>query len=235
MKKIIRYSIIFGLIPLIIVLFYFLLNLKQYGIISVLIAILALIPFFLSFEESKPKLEELILVAIVIAINIVSRILFAFLPGIKPIGAIIIIAALIFGKEAGFMIGALTMAISNFYFGQGPWTPFQMFGFGMIGFLAGLFKESFLKKSLYFVLLLGGIAGVFYVLLIDVWTTLQVTSGFTFKDYFNFIIISTPTTIGYIASNMLFLILLYNPLMKTFERIQKKFNLFNNKIENINN
>lgn len=235
MKKIIRYSIIFGLIPLIIVLFYFLLNLKQYGIISVLIAILALIPFFLSFEESKPKLEELILVAIVIAINIVSRILFAFLPGIKPIGAIIIIATLIFGKEAGFMIGALTMAISNFYFGQGPWTPFQMFGFGMIGFLAGLFKESFLKKSLYFVLLLGGIAGVFYVLLIDVWTTLQVTSGFTFKDYFNFIIISTPTTIGYIASNMLFLILLYNPLMKTFERIQKKFNLFNNKIENTNN
>jgi len=73
------------------------------------------------------------------------------------------------------------MAISNFYFGQGPWTPFQMFGFGMIGFLAGLFKESFLKKSLYFVLLLGGIAGVFYVLLIDVWTTLQVTSGLHLK------------------------------------------------------
>ncbi|HHU21349.1 MAG TPA: ECF transporter S component [Acholeplasma sp.] len=229
MKKIIRYAVIFGLIPLILVLFYFLLDSKQYGIISVLIAILALIPFYLSFEGSKPKIEELILVAIVIAINIVSRILFAPLPGIKPIGAIIIIAALIFGKEAGFMIGSLTMAISNFYFGQGPWTPFQMFGFGIIGYLAGLFKNNFLKKNIYFVLFLGGLSGIFYVLLIDVWTTLQVTSGFNFKDYFNFIIISTPTTIGYMASNMLFLILLYKPLMNLFERIQKKFNLFNDK------
>ena len=54
------------------------------------------------------------------------------------------------------MIGSLTMAISNFYFGQGPWTPFQMFGFGIIGYLAGLFKNNFLKKNIYFVLFLEG-------------------------------------------------------------------------------
>ena len=92
MKKIIRYAVIFGLIPLILVLFYFLLDSKQYGIISVLIGDITLIPILFIFWRLKPKIEELILVAIVIAINIVSRILFAPLPGIKPIGAIIIIA-----------------------------------------------------------------------------------------------------------------------------------------------
>jgi len=226
MKKIIRYSIIFGLIPLIIVLFYYLLNLKQYGIISVLIAILALIPFFLSFEESKPKLEELILVAIVIAINIVSRILFAFLPGIKPIGAIVIIAALIFGKEAGFMIGALTMAISNFYFGQGPWTPFQMFAWGIIGFFAGLFFSGKPTKRLWWVVLYGALSGVVFSLILDIWTTLSVDDGFVFARYLGFVAASFPMMIIYVISNCLFLLILEKPLTKVLERIKNKFGLF---------
>ena len=65
------------------------------------------------------------------------------LPQFKPVLALTIIAGVAFGGEVGFLVGAMTMLTSNMIFGQGPWTPWQMFAMGIIGFLAGvLFKKA---------------------------------------------------------------------------------------------
>ena len=56
----------------------------------------------------------------------------------KPIAAIVIITGVSLGGEAGFLCACLIMMISNMFFGQGPWTPWQMFSYGMIGYLAGI-------------------------------------------------------------------------------------------------
>lgn len=100
---------------------------KKYYFISILIILEAMIPFLANFEKRKPKVRELIVISVLCAIAVASRIAFFMLPQFKPIIAIIIIAGACFGGETAFLVGALTGFISNFFFGQGPWTVWQMF------------------------------------------------------------------------------------------------------------
>ena len=90
--------------------------------------------------RKKVKARELTPIALMAALCVVGRAAFALipLPNFKPVSAIIIITALAFGPEAGYLTGALAAILSNFLFGQGPWTPWQMFCWGLLGFLAGL-------------------------------------------------------------------------------------------------
>lgn len=108
------------------------------------------IPFFLVFEKKKPQARELVPIAVMAALGVVGRTMFELipLPNFKPVSAIVIITAVAFGPETGFLTGALTGFLSNFIFGQGPWTPWQMFCWGMIGFLAGLLQnKSFFRRG----------------------------------------------------------------------------------------
>src|SRR5690625_3191014 len=106
-------------------------------------------------------------IAAMTALSVVARMLFAALPGFKPVTAIIILTAIYFGGEAGFIVGALSALISNIYFGQGPWTPFQMFSWGMVGLLAGLpWVRRRLKRSYFALILFGLIFGFVFLFLI---------------------------------------------------------------------
>ena len=128
-------------IPATVVVSYLLGDRKLY-IASVIIMILAMVPFFVSFEGSRPDARYLAILAVLTAIAVVSRIAFVWLPAFKPMAGFIILVGMAFGPQAGFMSGALSMIISNMMFGQGPWTPWQMFCYGLIGFLAGLLSNA---------------------------------------------------------------------------------------------
>ena len=70
------------------------------------------------------------------------------LPQFKPVMALTIIAGVAFGGETGFLVGAVTMLVSNILFSQLPCTPFQMFAMGIIGFIAGvLYKKGLIFRS----------------------------------------------------------------------------------------
>ncbi|MFA5482507.1 MAG: ECF transporter S component [Bacilli bacterium] len=226
MKKQLKYLIIFLIIPLIIFISYMLFRNKHYGLLSMIVAFMALIPFILSFENRKPKAEELVIIAVIISINVVSRIIFASVPHFKPVTAIIIIAALAFGKETGFMIGMLSAVLSNFYFGQGPWTPFQMFSWGMIGYIAGIFKDKQIIKNIAFILLLGILGAVIFTGVVEVWTVLQIDQGFNFAKYLTILLASTPILIVYILSNCIFIFILAKPLLEIFNRAKNKYGIF---------
>ncbi|HOH18008.1 MAG TPA: ECF transporter S component, partial [Bacilli bacterium] len=212
MKRIINYLILFVLVPVVLFLGYFLYQDSQFEIISIIIALLACVPFFIHFEKKRPDARELVLVAIFIAISVVSRILFAPIPGFKPVAAFTIIVAMVYGKEMGFMVGALSAVLSNMYFGHGPWTPFQMFAWGIIGFFAGLFFSGKPTKRLWWVVLYGALSGVVFSLILDIWTTLSVDDGFVFARYLGFVAASFPMMIIYVISNCLFLLILEKPL-----------------------
>ena len=130
---------------------------RQYYITSLLIIFYTMIPFFLVFEKRKPQARELVVIAVLCVIAVASRAAFIWAPHFKPITAIIIIAGMAFGAEAGFLTGAVSGFVSNFIFGQGPWTPWQMFAFGIAGFLAGLLhRKGFLKKKRLSLCIFGG-------------------------------------------------------------------------------
>lgn len=134
------------LVPLAVVLFT---RLKQSFYLSGLtIIVLTIAAFFLHFESRKPQARELVLLAVLCALAVASRAAFGFVPHFKPMLAIVMLTGIAFGPEAGFLCGVISGFASNFIFGQGPWTPWQMFAYGIGGMLAGLFALcGILKKS----------------------------------------------------------------------------------------
>ena len=110
----------------------------SYMIISLIIVTLAIVPFFRMYENRKPKAREVVLIAMYTAITVAAQIVFHVTVPIQAGTALVIIAGISMGPEVGFLIGALARLVMNFYLGQGPWTPWQMFSYGLLGFLAGM-------------------------------------------------------------------------------------------------
>ena len=222
--KIINAAIMCVLVPLVVYLGAKIFNEKQYAWISLCVAILACVPFFIRFESRDNDVRRLVLIAVMVALSVVGRFVFAPVPGFKPITAMVAVTAMYFGSEAGFMTGALTAVISNFYFGQGPWTPFQMFAWGIIGFIIGLIAEP-LKRSTFLLVLSGIIAGVAFSLLMDVWSTLNADGTFNIMRYFSFVVSSLQFMAIYAVSNVIFLLVLSKPIGKIFERVKVKYGM----------
>jgi uncharacterized membrane protein len=110
---------------------------KMHYLTSTLLIIETMLPFFISFESRRPQARELVTVAVLCALAVASRVAIQ-IPNFKPIIGIVMIAGIAFGGETGFMTGAVSAFASNFFFSQGPWTPWQMMAYGMAGFLAGV-------------------------------------------------------------------------------------------------
>lgn len=224
MKKLIQYVILLLGIPAVILLGDRVFHDKQYAFISLVIAIAACVPFFMNFERHSQNTHRLVLLSVMIALSVAGRFIFAVVPGFKPVTAIVVITAMYFGGEAGFLTGAMSAFLSNFYFGQGPWTPFQMFSWGLIGLIAGLISGK-LKKSKVILVLYGIFAGILFSLLMDVWTVLWYENEFNLKFYLTAVISALPYTAVYAASNVIFLLCLSKPIGQKLSRIKLKYGL----------
>ena len=198
---------------------------KYYAWLSLCVALLACLPLFFCFERKEATSAELAVISVLVAISVIGRFAFVWLPAFKPITAITVISAVWLGKEAGFAVGALSAVISNFYFGQGPWTPFQMFACGFIGFVAGVFGQK-LRNNKVLMCIYGAFSGIIYSLAMDVWTTVWAENIFNTTRYFATVVTSLPTTIGYAVANGVFIFLLAKPLGNKLSRIKKKYGLF---------
>ncbi|MEG1964434.1 MAG: ECF transporter S component, partial [Clostridia bacterium] len=199
---------------------------KKYNIISMAIAILACVPFFIGFEKGKTTARELVIIAVMIAITVVSRLIFAPIPAFKPITAFVIITAIALGGQAGFITGALSALVSNMFFGQGAWTPFQMFAWGFIGLIAGFIFGGNKKFNVVFVSIFGIISGVIFSLLMDIWTTLSIDNTFNFTRYLALVSTSLPFMAIYAFSNVVFIALFAKVFLQKLTRIKTKYGLF---------
>lgn len=111
---------------------------KFYLVISMAVLAETMIPFFLIYEKRRPKAREMVMIGLLSSLAVTGNLLsFAAIP-FQAGTALVIISGISFGPEAGFLVGALARFVSNFFQGQGAWTPWQMFCWGILGFLAGL-------------------------------------------------------------------------------------------------
>ena len=136
----------------------FLMEKINYMLVSLLVIIYTIIPFFKIFEQRRPKAREIVLIAMMTAITTACHMFFNMTISVIEIGtAMVIIAGIAMGPEAGFLIGALSRFVCNFFLSQGPWTPWQMFSWGLLGFIAGLAFNLYAndKKSQVFRLISG--------------------------------------------------------------------------------
>ena len=129
---------IFLVIPVLIALTVFLGSKRLYMPLSLLILVMIMAPFFMIFERRKPRAREVVLIAMMSALTVASHTFFHIAFPVQIGTAMVIISGISLGPEAGFLIGAMSRFVCNFYMGQGAWTPWQMFCWGLLGFLAGL-------------------------------------------------------------------------------------------------
>lgn len=200
---------------------------RKYYIVSLLIIIYTMIPFFMVFEQRKPQARELVVIAVMCAIAAASRAAFIAVPFFKPIAAVIIITGVAFGAEAGFLTGAVSAFVSNFIFGQGPWTPWQMFAYGIAGFLAGLlFTKGFLSKKP-LPLAVFGAATVMLVVgpLLDTSTFFTMNSMIDTSSAKVIYMAGVPVNAVFATCTFLTLLLLSKPMFEKLDRIKLKYGM----------
>lgn len=205
---------------------------RVYYVISALVAIYSLVPFFVGFERSKPQIRELVVISVLIAIGVIGRQAFFMLPQMKPVIAISVIAGASLGPGAGFLVGAMIAFVSNFFFGQGPWTPWQMMALGLAGMFAGLIFQKWNRRGpkpskvhKIAVCVFGLVSGYFYGLIVDLWTLF----GYTEKPSLNAYLVVKSTAIWFdtllAISTFVFLWVLYAPMIKKLNRIKLKYGM----------
>lgn len=224
-KKVIKYLCVFLVAPLIVLCGVFFLGDRKYAFVSLALSVVACIPFFVSFEKGKNDARRIVIIAVMTALSVAGRFVFAPIPFFKPVTAIVIITAIYLGAEAGFITGAFSAVVSNFYFGQGPWTPFQMFAWGLIGFLAGLLAKRLLESKVLFIIF-GALSGVVFSFIMDVWTTLWADGTFNIARFIASITTAAPFTVVYMVSNVIFLLLLTKPIGRKLQRLKTKYGIF---------
>ena len=203
-------------------------NDRKYMFVALCIMFYTMAPFFMVFEGRKPKARELMVLAVLIAITAVGRMAFFMLPHFKPVTAIVIIAGVCFGAESGFMVGAMGGFMSNFFFGQGPWTPYQMFSWGIIGFLAGiLFKKGKLKAKKSSLCIYGFLATFFiYGFLMDTASPLMFYQGeISLMSFLPYYVSGAPVNFVHAISTVLFIWIAGKPMIEKLERIKVKYGL----------
>lgn len=215
------------IIPATILMGVFLLNDRKYYFISLLIILYTMLPFAMVFENRKPQARELIVIGVLVAIAVAGRSAFFMLPQFKPVVAIVIISGVTLGAEAGFLVGAMTGFVSNFFFGQGPWTPWQMFCFGIIGFVAGLlFKKGLLRKTKFSLCLFGGLSTlIIYGGLINIGSVLMFTSEFSWEALLATYISGFWFDIVHAIATVTFLFMILKPMIEKIDRVKMKYGL----------
>lgn len=198
---------------------------EQTALLTIMVTIGSLVVFFANFEYSRPALRQIMPAAVFGALGAAGRILFAPVPSFKPVSAICIIAGVVFGKRTGFMVGALTALVSNFFFGQGPWTPWQMYAWGLVGYCAGVFAEHGLFKRPLVLYSFGFLSAILYGFLLNAWYIVGFLHPITVPGALLAFGAGLPFDFIHGVSTVVFLLMLYAPWRRKLERIKEKYAL----------
>lgn len=200
---------------------------RKYYFISLLILLECMLPFFLIFEGRKPQARELLLIAVLVALNVAGRAAFFMLPEFKPVVAMTILAGVAFGGETGFLVGAMTMLASNMFFSQGVWTPWQMFAMGIIGWLAGvLYRKGVLRRDRLSLCIFGVIAStIVYGGIMNPASALMWSNAINSKILLSYYLTGVPIDLVRAMATFVFLWLGAEPMLEKLDRIKTKYGL----------
>lgn len=215
----------------------------SYYLISLALILLALAIFAFRFEGKKPRTREVVVLAVMTTLAVCGRTAFFMVPQFKPMAALVIITGVSLGAESGFLVGTLSAFVSNFIFGQGPWTPFQMLGFGIIGLLAGLIfyrKQASAKTNresialhrraqrwcIFAICAFGGLATFcIYGPIADMAALIMFSQTINKESALLILASGVPFNAIHAISTVIFLFFLTQPMMEKLERVKVKYAL----------
>ena len=197
-------------------------NLMNWGLTATTLVILAIIAFFFEFEAAAISSKEIALVAMLGTISAVSRIPFALIPNVQPCTYLIICSGYVFGPVAGFMVGAVTALVSNFFLGQGPWTPYQMFACGLVGVSAAYIRRF--DPGRIWLIIFGAIWGYLYGWIVNIWFWVSFIYPLTLRTFIVYQLNSLWFDTFHAIGNAIFLGLFGMKTIAILERFRKRFN-----------
>ncbi len=198
---------------------------EQGALLAVAVALVAVGVFFAGFEASRPALRQIMPTVVLAALAAAGRLLFAPVPSFKPVSAVCILAGAVFGRRSGFLVGALAALVSNFFLGQGPWTPWQMYAWGLVGYLAGVLADRGWLDRLPVLFAFGFSSALLYGLLLNGWYVIGFVQPFSWPAALLAFGAALPFDATHGAATVAFLAALYVPWRKKLERIKRKYAL----------
>lgn len=228
-------------------------NADQTALLSLVVVLASLGVFFATYESSAPRLRDIMPTVVLAALAAAGRILFAPIPDFKPVSAIAIIAGVVFGRKSGFMVGALAALASNFFFGQGPWTPWQMYAWGLVGYGAGLLatipakapkstdnsrlaecgegrslrKQPLIERHVAIVYIYGFASCLMYGFILNAWSILSFYHAQASGLAGILLVYATalPFDVTHGVATVVFLAALYAPWRRKLKRIKSKYGM----------
>ena len=199
---------------------------RSYYITGTLIILELMVPFFMAFEGRRPQARELVVIAVMCAIAIAARVAIP-IPNFKAIFAIIMLSGIAFGPEAGFMVGAVSAFASNFFYGQGAYTPWQMMAYGAGGMLAGfLFRKGLLPRKPWVMAVFGFFAVILWVgPLLDTSSVFLMLSDINWNSVLLTYGAGLSVNISQAACTVLIMLLFSRPLLDKLDRIKVKYGM----------
>lgn len=199
---------------------------RSYYITGTLVMIEALVPFVMAFEGRKPQARELVIVAVLCAIAVAARAAIP-IPNFKPMFAIIILSGFAMGPETGFLVGAVSAFASNFFFGQGAYTPWQMMAYGSAGLLGGLFFRMRWLRRKPLPMAIFGAACVLLVVgpLLDTCSVFLMLTEITPQTAWPIYLSGLPVNALQAACTFLTILLLGEPFLEKLDRVKLKCGL----------
>ncbi len=191
--------------------------------VALVCAVIIILGYFLCFELKKPSVQRIMPIVILVALGSVGRIVFAFIPQVQPTTVIVIIAGAALGSTDGFMAGALCALVSNFILGQGPWTPFQMIAWGLVGALAGLISKIKYGGSLPVMVIYSAVAAFMYSILMDMYTVMTFWEGMTLEYALTIFSAGIVFNVSHMIGNVIFMLILFVPFNHMLKRVKQKY------------
>ncbi|MDG4656990.1 ECF transporter S component [Ectobacillus antri] len=200
-------------------------NARHFLWVSILILTVTMLPFYIRFEKKAFASREIVFIAVLAAIAAVSRVPFSVLPSIQPTSFVIIVSALVLGGEAGFLIGATAALVSNLFLGQGPWTLWQMCGWGLMGLIAGMLRNyTFMQKHIGRIMF-GIIAGFVFGWFTNISVFITFLGELTWQTLLLTYVTSFYFDLAHAASNAFFLAVFGRQWIKILTRFKGKYGL----------
>lgn len=196
------------------------------ALLSALVVCAALVVFACGYERSRPALRQVCPTVALAALAAAGRIVFAPIPDVKPVTAVCIVAGIAFGRRSGFAVGALAALCSNFFFGQGAWTPWQMYAWGLTGYIAGVLAEyGVFERFPKLVYVWGFLAPLVYGLLLNGWYVIGFVQPLTLPGVAAAYAAALPFDLTHAVATVVFLLAIYAPWSRKLERIKRKYAL----------
>lgn len=202
-----------------------LLDVPNSALITTVAAIVSLVPFFARFELSRLRPRDFMPIVVMTALAVAGRLVFAPVPEIKPVMAVVVITGMAFGRESGFITGALAMLVSNMFFGQGLWTPWQMYGFGLAGYAAGWFGQTRLSGNRVAVTAFGAVLCLVYGFILDSWMLIGFVHPTSMAAVMATYVAGLPGNLVHAAGTAVFLLPIATAWSPVLERVKRKYDI----------